>query len=101
MNKMKGIQEDGAEDVNLDGTYTFEFYSQNLDLIGWKLFNIPILPEVSLSRFASSWPRVPIPCSGFVATMREMGDEARKFDLDEPREWDELGSVINVHRGKT
>lgn len=95
--------QDGTEDVNLDGTYTFEFYSQNLDLIGWKLFNIPILPEVSLSRFASSWPLVPIPCHGFVANMREMGDPEHKFDLprtDGTGSFDILGSVINVHRGK-
>merc|ERR1712070_8636 len=75
LNKINGIKEDGVEDVELEGTYTFEFYSQNLDLLGWKIFNIPVMPEVSLNRFTSSWPKIPVPCSGFKAALREMGSE--------------------------
>merc|ERR1712159_337735 len=81
-NKAHGIMETHAEDVRLEGTYTFEFYSQNLDLLGWKIFNIPVMPEVSLNRFTSSWPKIPVPCSGFKAALREMGSEEEKFELD-------------------
>ena len=95
-NKANGITENYAEDVRLDGTYTFEFYSQNLDLLGWKLFNIPVMPEVSLNRFTSSWPRIPVPCNGFMALMREMDSEENKFHTNSDGET--LGSFINVRR---
>ena len=38
------------QDVRLEGSYTFEFFSQNVDLLGWKISNLPILPEISLNR---------------------------------------------------
>lgn len=98
LNKAAGITELGAEDVRLDGTYTFEFYSQNLDLLGWKIFNIPVMPEVSLNRFTSSWPKIPVPCNGFITGLREMGDQATKFNTDSDAQ--DLGCFINVRRFK-
>jgi len=97
MNKENGVSVGHIEDPDMDAIYTLEFYSQNLDMLGWKVFNIPVLPEFSLNRFTSGWPAVSVPCQGFAVHMREMGDKDTKFDRDGGAV--SCGSFLNIRRG--
>lgn len=85
-------------DPDLDSTYTLEYFSENLDFIGWKLFNFPILPEFSLSRFTSRFP-VMASCitHGFRVIIREMGSPDHKFDTQQ-QGMVSLLEFINVRR---
>jgi len=67
-----------VEDPDLGATYTFEFYTANLDCVYWKFANIPVLPEISLHRLAPSFQAVRN-ASGYVGCLREMGSEDEKF----------------------
>jgi len=67
------------EDPDLECTYTFEYYTANLDTFRWVLTSIPVLPEISLHRLAPEFHGVP-GTSGFFGCLREMGSEETKFD---------------------
>jgi len=96
--KLNGFNVGHLEDPNLESTYTLEFYSQNLDMLGWKVFNIPVLPEFSLNRFTSGWPATPsVQCQGFTVKIGEQGDNKTKFDRNTDAV--ECGAFLNVRRG--
>jgi len=67
-----------CEDPDLDATYTFEFYTANLDLHAWRLVNIPVLPALSIHSLAPKFSGIP-GCTGFAGCVREMGPEESKF----------------------
>lgn len=70
-----------VEDPKLDCTYSFEFYTANLDCIYWKFVGIPVLPEIKLSRLAPAFAAI-AGTSGYVGMMREMGSEDEKFSRE-------------------
>lgn len=95
--KMTGRDMGHMEDPDLEATYTFEFYTANLDCLYWKFCNIPVLPEISLHNLAPPFAAVPN-SSGYVGCLREMGDEDEKFKREGTGGNLCLAQVIHVDR---
>ena len=74
-----------------------EYYTANLDTFRWVLTSIPVLPEISLHRFAPEYKFIPN-TSGFYGCLREMGSEETKFDRDEPQKNASIITTAHVIR---
>lgn len=68
--EQNGCNVGALEEVDLDCTYTIEYFTAYADFLNWQLKGIPMLPQLDLDNFMPDNPAVP-GSSGVTCCFRE------------------------------
>jgi len=91
-----GCDVGGLERVDLDATYTMEYYTANVDLIQWQLTGIAVMPNMTLDNFCPEFPHIK-KATAAMCMFRERVSEADDFYI-KPKQGTAFGGALLVNK---
>jgi len=86
------------QNVDLDATYTLEYYTANLDAINWMITGIAVMPNMSLDNFFPEYPHIKKATAG-CCFFKERVNSADDFLL-KPRSGATFAGCLLVNKPK-